>query len=203
MVNCRILVFGDRGVGKSAITIQFVQGYFIPDYDPTIEDFYYRSLQVDDHAVPLAIFDTAGADDFLPVRTSYIRHSEGFMMIYAIDDRMSFDHLEQFHRDIVMVSGTTHVPLVICGNKCDLEEKRVVSRAEGEQLAARWEGMYWETSALANINIEEAFRDVVKQVRTREIGQVCETYGGAWTCDDLSGTEATSGSDCAITRNAV
>jgi small GTP-binding protein len=203
MANRKILVFGEEGVGKSAIVIQFVQGCFVPDFDPTVEDFYYRSLQLDHHAVPLAILDTAGADGYPPMLLSYLRHSEGFMMVYAIDDRPSFDLLEEFHRKLVHTRGPTPVPLVICGNKCDLEESRVVSRAEGEQLATRWGGTYWETSALANINIQAAFLDVVKQVRTREIAQVCETYGGAWTCDARSVVQASSASDGAISRKTA
>jgi small GTP-binding protein len=165
MGDCKIVVFGAGAVGKSALTIQFVQGYFITDYDPTIEDSYKRVLQVDNDNVQLDILDTAGQDDFAPMRTSYMRQGKGFIIVYAIDDRASFEEVEVFHRDLVRTKGTNSVPTVICGNKCDLEEKRVVSKTEGEELATKLSATFFETSALANINIENAFKDVVKQVR--------------------------------------
>jgi small GTP-binding protein len=165
MGDCKIVVFGAGAVGKSALTIQFVQGYFITDYDPTIEDSYKRVLAVDNENVQLDILDTAGQDDFAPMRTSYMRQGKGFIIVYAIDDRASFEEVEVFHRDLTRTKGTSNVPVVICGNKCDLEDKRVVSKAEGEELAAKLTSTFFETSALANINIENAFKALVKETR--------------------------------------
>jgi small GTP-binding protein len=165
MTDCKIVVFGAGAVGKSALTIQFVQGYFITDYDPTIEDSYKRVLAVDGENIQLDILDTAGQDDFAPMRTSYMRQGKGFIIVYAIDDRASFEEVEVFHRDLTRTKGTTNVPVVICGNKCDLEDKRVVSKQESEELAGKLSGIFFETSALANINIENAFKALVKEIK--------------------------------------
>jgi small GTP-binding protein len=170
MGDCKIVVFGAGAVGKSALTIQFVQGYFITDYDPTIEDSYKRVLAVDNENIQLDILDTAGQDDFAPMRTSYMRQGKGFIIVYAIDDRASFEEVEVFHRDLTRTKGTTNVPVVICGNKCDLEDKRVVSKAEGEELASKLAAQFYETSALANINIENAFKTLVKETRKQSGG---------------------------------
>jgi small GTP-binding protein len=169
MGDCKIVVFGAGAVGKSALTIQFVQGYFITDYDPTIEDSYKRVLAVDSENVQLDILDTAGQDDFAPMWTSDMREGKGFIIVYAIDDRASFEEVEVFHRDLTRTKGTSNVPVVICGNKCDLEEKRVVSKAEGEELTSKLSAIFFETSALANINVENAFTALVKE--TRKQGQ--------------------------------
>ena len=75
---------------------------------------------------------------------------------------------EVFHKDITRTKGTTNVPVVICGNKCDLEEKRVVSKTEGEELAQRLNAKFYETSAMANINIEESFATLVKDMKKQE-----------------------------------
>lgn len=169
MGDCKIVVFGAGAVGKSALTIQFVQGYFITDYDPTIEDAYKRVLNVDGDNVQLDILDTAGQDDFAPMRTSYMRQGKGFIIVYAIDDRASFEEVEVFHRDLTRVKGANNVPVVICGNKCDLEDKRVVTKAEGEELANKLNATFFETSALANINIENAFSALVKKIRENNV----------------------------------
>ncbi|OHS93325.1 Ras-like protein rasD [Tritrichomonas foetus] len=168
MGDCKIVVFGAGAVGKSALTIQFVQGYFITDYDPTIEDAYKRVLNVDGDNVQLDILDTAGQDDFAPMRTSYMRQGKGFIIVYAIDDRASFEEVEVFHRDLTRVKGSSNVPVVICGNKCDLEDKRVVSKAEGEELATKLNATFFETSALANIHIEDSFSALVKEIRKQQ-----------------------------------
>lgn len=165
MTDCKVVVFGAGAVGKSALTIQFVQGYFITDYDPTIEDSYKRVLLVDNENVQLDILDTAGQDDFAPMRTSYMRQGKGFIIVYAIDDRASFEEAEVFHHDLVRTKATDDVPVVLCGNKCDLEDKRVVSKTEGEELAAKLKADFYETSALANVNIENAFTTLVKKIR--------------------------------------
>ncbi|KAH0795074.1 small GTP-binding protein [Histomonas meleagridis] len=165
MTDCKVVVFGAGAVGKSALTIQFVQGYFITDYDPTIEDSYKRVLLVDNENVQLDILDTAGQDDFAPMRTSYMRQGKGFIIVYAIDDRASFEEAEAFYRDLSRTKGTSNVPVVLCGNKCDLEDKRVVSKTEGEELAQKLGATFYETSALANINIENAFTALVRKIR--------------------------------------
>jgi small GTP-binding protein len=181
MGDCKIVVFGAGAVGKSALTIQFVQGYFITDYDPTIEDSYKRVLAVDNENVQLDILDTAGQDDFAPMRTSYMRQGKGFIIVYAIDDRASFEEVEVFHRDLTRTKGTSNVPVVICGNKCDLEEKRVVSKAEGEELASKLSAIFFETSALANINIENAFKALVKETKKQGAPSASSASGGGDT----------------------
>jgi GTPase SAR1 family protein len=94
-----------------------------------------------------------------------MRKGDGFIIVYAIDDRASFEAVEMFHRDIIETKGTPHVPVVICGNKCDLETKRVVSKAEGEELAGKLSAIFFETSALKKINIKTAFRALVQEIR--------------------------------------
>jgi small GTP-binding protein len=194
MGDCKIVVFGAGAVGKSALTIQFVQGYFITDYDPTIEDSYKRVLAVDNENIQLDILDTAGQDDFAPMRTSYMRQGKGFIIVYAIDDRASFEEVEVFHRDLTRTKGTSNVPVVICGNKCDLEEKRVVSKAEGEELASKLAAQFYETSALANINIENAFRALVKETRKQSGGGSSAPAAGG----DGGGKKAKKKGGCAL-----
>ncbi|KAH0788787.1 small GTP-binding protein [Histomonas meleagridis] len=164
MIDCKVVVFGAGGVGKSALTVQFVQGYFISDYDPTIEDSYKRVLAVDNEKVQLDILDTAGQDDFAPMRVSYMRQGKAFVIVYSIDDRSSFEAVQEIYNEIVRTKGTKNIPIVICGNKSDLVDKRVVSKVEGQELAHDLGAIFYETSAFLNENITEAFTALVKNV---------------------------------------
>ena len=161
----KIVVLGTDGVGKTSIIIQFVEGRFISEYDPTLEDLYHRPFNVDGETVQLEIIDTAGQDDFAAMRTSYMRNGHGFILIYSINDRYSFEEINSIYKDLVNVKSTSNIPCVICGNKCDLEDrKREISKAEGEKLAAKLKCQFFETSALSNCNIQEMFTKLVRNI---------------------------------------
>ena len=191
MTEYKIVVFGAGAVGKSALTIQFVQGQFITDYDPTIEDSYKRPLSVDGENVQLDITDTAGQDDFAAMRTSYMRQGKGFILVYAIDDRASFEEIESFHRELIRTKCTPTVPCVICGNKCDLDDRRIVSKAEGEELAAKLKCKFYETSALTNFQITETFITLVRDI-------IAETKPKPAAQETAPAQEKTSGGCCNI-----
>lgn len=163
----KVVVFGAGAVGKSCLVIQFVQGYFVTDYDPTIEDTYKRQLTVNGESVTLDILDTAGQDDFAPMRTTYMRQGKGFLIVYAIDDRASFEEVDNFYNELKRTKNSEKIPIVLCGNKCDLEDRRVIAKAEGEELARKIcsEKCFFETSALSNTNIEESFKAVIEAMR--------------------------------------
>ena len=157
-------VFGLGAVGKTAITIQFLQGVFMAEVDPTIERYYEFDREIDTGKVKLDIIDTAGKGEY-SMRDEYVREGKGFVLVYAIDDRVSFEQVEVFHRDLVRDKGSTNFSVVICGNKCDLEDRRIVSKAEGEELAERLKAKFFETSALTGLHIEDAFVTLVREIR--------------------------------------
>uniref|UniRef100_A0A914VW02 Uncharacterized protein n=1 Tax=Plectus sambesii TaxID=2011161 RepID=A0A914VW02_9BILA len=83
----RLVVVGGGGVGKSALTIQFIQQYFVTDYDPTIEDSYTKQCFIDEDICKLEVLDTAGQEEFSTMREQYLRTGEGFLLVYAVTDR--------------------------------------------------------------------------------------------------------------------
>jgi small GTP-binding protein len=168
MCEYKIVVFGSGAVGKSAVTVQFVRGYFITDYDPTVEDSYRRLVSVGKETVKLDILDSAGQEDFLQMRTSDLRQAKGFMIIYAVNDRSSFEQVEDFFRYLTRIIGTLNLPVIICGNKCDLEDQRTVSKEEGQELARRLSATFIETSARNNTNVDEALMTLVAKMREME-----------------------------------
>merc|ERR1711975_70811 len=165
MTEYKLVIVGGGGVGKSALTIQLIQNHFIDEYDPTIEDSYRKQVTIDDETCLLDILDTAGQEEYSAMRDQYMRTGQGFLLVYAITSRASFDEITSFREQILRVRDEDKVPMVLVGNKCDLQEERQVTSAEGQDLSKSFGCPIYETSAKARINVEEAFYELVREIR--------------------------------------
>lgn len=163
----KLVVVGGGGVGKSALTIQLIQSHFIDEYDPTIEDSYRKPCVVDGQEVMLDILDTAGQEEYSAMREQYMRTGEGFLLVYAINLRNSLDELQLFYEQIQRVKELELVPVLVVGNKCDLEGERQVSYEEGLEFAKTVGAPFLETSAKQRINVEEAFYGLVRNINDK------------------------------------
>jgi len=167
MREYKIVVLGSGGVGKSALTVQFVQGIFVEKYDPTIEDSYRKQVEVDGQQCMLEILDTAGTEQFTAMRDLYMKNGQGFVLAYSITAQSTFNDLQDLREQILRVKDTDDVPMVLVGNKCDLEEERVVGKEVGSGLAASFNCTFMETSAKTRTNVNEIFNDLVRQINTK------------------------------------
>lgn len=161
----KLVVVGGGGVGKSALTIQFIQGHFVDEYDPTIEDSYRKQCFIDDEVALLDVLDTAGQEEYGAMREQYMRTGEGFLLVYSITSRPSFDEISVFHQQILRVKDKDYFPVVVIANKIDLDNERQVHREEGQQLARSFGSTQMETSAKARINVDESFHELVRAIR--------------------------------------
>jgi len=161
----KVVVLGSGGVGKSAITVQFVQGIFVEKYDPTIEDSYRKIVEVDGGQYMLEILDTAGTDQFTAMRDMYVKNGHGFVLAYSIIAQSTFNDIPDLHQLIVRVKDTEKVPMVLVGNKCDLTDQRVITTEQGEALAKKFGCKFIEASAMTKINVDQIFHDLVRQIR--------------------------------------
>ncbi|KAJ3053432.1 Ras- protein Rap-1A [Rhizophlyctis rosea] len=165
MREYKLVVLGSGGVGKSALTVQFVQSIFVEKYDPTIEDSYRKQVEVDGQQCMLEILDTAGTEQFTAMRDLYMKNGQGFILVYSITSQATFNDLMELREQILRVKDTDKVPMVLVGNKCDLEDDRVVTREQGNGLASQWGGCtFLETSARKKVNVDEVFFDLVRQI---------------------------------------
>lgn len=164
MATIRIVVLGAGGVGKSALTVQFVQGIFVDKYDPTIEDSYQKQVEVDDDVYRLEILDTAGTEQFTSMRDLYMRNGQGFVLVYSIVADSTFDEIPTLHDQILRVKDVETVPLVLVGNKCDLVDQRIVTTKMGEDLSKKFGCLFLESSARTRENVGEIFYSLVRQI---------------------------------------
>jgi len=169
----KLVVIGSGGVGKSSLTLQFVHNCFPDEYDPTIEDNFRKQSVVDDICQMLDILDTAGQEEFACMRDQWIRGGEGFMVVYSVDDRQSFEDVCDHREFIMKVKDSTRGPIVLVANKCDLPlDERKVAPQEGKDLAASL-GIhcFFETSAKNRMNVDECFHELVREVRKYAKGE--------------------------------
>ncbi|KAI3660620.1 hypothetical protein MP638_004612 [Amoeboaphelidium occidentale] len=161
----KLVVVGGGGVGKSALTIQFIQSHFVDEYDPTIEDSYRKQCVIDDEVALLDVLDTAGQEEYSAMREQYMRTGEGFLCVYSITSKNSFEEISTFHQQILRVKDKDFFPIIIVANKCDLESERQVSTQEGRDLAKQFQCKFIESSAKQKINVDEAFYSLVREIR--------------------------------------
>lgn len=166
----RIVVLGDGGVGKTALTIQLCLNHFVETYDPTIEDSYRKQVVIDDEPCVLEVLDTAGQEEYTALRDQWIRDGEGFVLVYSITTRSTFERVNRFRDQIARVKDTEDIPLVLVGNKCDMVNERQVKTQEGETMAKTLNCDFTEASAKTCVNVERAFYSVVRQIREAKQG---------------------------------
>jgi len=161
----KIVVVGGGGVGKSAITIQFIQSYFVTDYGPTIEDSYTKQCVIDDDVARLDILDTAGQEEFSAMREQYMRSGEGFLLVFSLTERQSFEEVYKFHKQVLRVKDRDEFPMLIVGNKADMDRQRQVSTADCEDMAKQLKTPFIECSAKNRMNVDQAFHELVRLIR--------------------------------------
>ncbi|XP_023027691.1 GTP-binding protein Rit1 [Leptinotarsa decemlineata] len=164
----KIVVLGDGGVGKSAVTLQFVSHSFLDYHDPTIEDSYQQQAVIDGEPALLDILDTAGQIEFTAMRDQYMRCGEGFLICYSVTDRHSFQEALEYKKLIQKVRATEDTPLVLVGNKFDLHLQRKVTTEEGKSLARQFGCPFYETSACLRTYVDDAFHTLVREIRRKE-----------------------------------
>jgi len=163
-IEYRIVVVGAGAVGKSALTIRFVNGNFVEKYDPTIEDSYRKQVEIDARACVLDITDTAGQEEYCTLRDTYLKGGDGFILGYSVTSVKSFDQAVQLRGIIIRIHEDEGVPIMFVGNKCDLEAERAVTIEEGRLMAEKWGTGFAETSAKTGKNVDETFHQLVRLI---------------------------------------
>jgi len=163
----KLLLIGDSGVGKTCVLFRFSEDAFNATFISTIGiDFKIRTIELDGKKIKLQIWDTAGQERFRTITTAYYRGAMGIMLVYDITNEKSFDNIKNWIRNIEE-HASADVEKMILGNKCDMNDRRQVSKERGEELAIEYGIKFMETSAKASINVEDAFFTLARDIKCK------------------------------------
>ncbi|KAF9369047.1 hypothetical protein CPB97_003963 [Podila verticillata] len=166
----KVIMVGSGGVGKSALTLQYMYGDFVEEYDPTKADSYRKKIMLDGHECQIDILDTAGQEEYAAIRDNYYRSGEGFLCVFSICEYESFTHTQEFKDQISRVLDDDKIPFILVGNKADLGQLRKVNHEEAAAKAAEWNCLYIETSAKTRQNVEDVYSILMRKIEERKEG---------------------------------
>ncbi|KAF8213439.1 ras protein [Mycena galopus ATCC 62051] len=159
-----VAVLGDGGVGKTALAVQVSTARPLHTYDPTIEDAYRKQFVVDSRMCFVEVIDTAGQEEYATLRDQWVREGQGFILVYSIASRSTFDRLEVFRQSVRRAKRGDPI-IMLVGNKADKAFEREVSKEEGAALARQFGCEFIETSAKTSQNVERVFTSLVRALR--------------------------------------
>ncbi|XP_050526167.1 uncharacterized protein LOC126896959 [Daktulosphaira vitifoliae] len=156
----KLVFMGSQGVGKSSIITRYIKGDYKMDSEATIgASFMYAKVMIRDYQITLKVWDTAGQERFRSLVPMYYRNADAVAIIFDVSDRESYEQVKYWINEVRKNTDTPVVYYVV-GNKTDLAESRKVTYEEAKEFSNYVNAYYWETSAQANIGIQDLFTNV-------------------------------------------
>ena len=167
-LEVKIITLGDSHVGKSSLIFKFIEDKFSSSYMSTVGfDLKFKTIKINNEEIKVMIFDTAGQERFRSLASNYIKKANGILLVYDISDKNTFLNIENWMTNIKEESSDT-IPIILIGNKCDLDEQRKIQKEEGEQFANNNNLKFFETSCKDGDNVENCFIELTKQIIERK-----------------------------------
>ena len=160
-----LFFLGNSSVGKTSFIIKYVNNSFELNHVPTIGiDMTVKTFQLETgEEIQLKFYDTAGQEQYRAISFTLIKSADGIFLVYDITQRKTFDDINRWIESIKEIKDE-HFPIVLLGNKCDLEEKRNIDKEEGEKLAKDNGFPFIETSCKDGTNIKESVKILVSKI---------------------------------------
>ena len=163
-IEIKIITLGDSQVGKSSLIFRYIENKFSNNYITTM-GFDIKNKQItlrDGTEAKLMIFDTAGQERFRSLAQNYIKKANCALLIYDISQRDTFENIEKWLGNIKDVGE--EMPIILIGNKSDLNDKRLVPFEEGKKKAEEYGYPFFETSCKTGEHVSECFIELAELV---------------------------------------
>ena len=162
-----LITLGDSAVGKTSLIGRYIDNYFSNNYIGTFGlDSQFKKKKINDEEINVKITDTAGQERYQSIAANYIKKANGILLVYDITSKDSFENVNKWAGEIKDKSEDSK-PIILIGNKLDLEDKRVITKEQGQEFAKKYcDGgiNFYETSCKTGENVNEAIDDLVNQV---------------------------------------
>ena len=160
-----IMTLGNSTVGKTSYILRYTEKTFEEVYLTTLGiDFKTKIIKLpNNQKYRIDFYDTAGQERYKSISLNAIKNTQGVILMYDITNKKSFDAITKWMKDIIEAKGK-EFPIVLLGNKCDMEENRQVTKEEGEKLAQQYNLSFFETSNKTGKNIEEAGLELINKI---------------------------------------
>ena len=135
------------------------------DDDLTTGVPYRKQCVIDDEVAVLDVLDTTGQEEYSAMREQYLRTGKGFLLLYSITSRWSFDEIKTFTSQILKIKDKDYFPMIIVGSKCKQVLERQVSFKEGQDLANSIGCPFLEADSSDGPSVERVFYDLVREIR--------------------------------------
>ena len=153
----KIVILGDTCVGKSCILMRFVKNSMLHNHLSTIGiDSSTKTINTERGKAILQIWDTAGQDKFRSISQSYIRNGDAIILVYDITSDDTFQHVTTW-MDAIHNMAKQDVPIILVGNKTDMENERRITTEEGQKLAEKYKLLFKEVSAMTGDGVADVF----------------------------------------------
>ena len=163
--TCQFLLLGDTEVGKTCLINRYTNGVFREEYISTVGiDFYTKQEEINNKTVQVKIWDTVGQERFRALTTSFLRNAEGVVIVFDVTSQESFDNVKGWINSVKSNIGENVIPIIIVGNKIDMENMREISKEDGNKIVSENGFKYFETSAKTGKGVDEAFKELVNQI---------------------------------------
>ena len=179
-----IVVLGKGTVGKTSLIFRYIKNECPKDHDPTVEDSYTVLMQTKNGQTnEFKILDTAGEEDYQNMLDQWIISANGFLLMFAINDEETFEALKEKLKRI-QKNDADKLPIILVGNKCDLQAERKVTKEQAEEFAKTINAKYFETSALTdfNGNVKVVFQECADKIVIGTNEKIVGGNGGCCFC---------------------
>ncbi len=164
----KICLLGDGSVGKTSLVYRYIENRFSRDFKSTLGVNLLKKrvnleAEFDGKVASLQIWDLGGQSAYRKLRKLYLEGSQGALIVFDVTAQSSFDSLDEWIKSLIEIRGDS-VPMIIIGNKIDLEGQRVISQAQAVEFSKKFNSKYIETSAATGEKVEDAFKDLIMQI---------------------------------------
>ncbi|CAH3125553.1 unnamed protein product [Porites lobata] len=167
----KLVLVGKLGVGKSAMIVRFLTKRFIGEYDQNIGLMYHYHKRLENQQVRVEILESGGKD-FIESSDVHTLWGDLFLLVYAINDRSSFEELIPLRQHLEKVRAADKPLVVLIGNKKDTENDREVSKQEGLQFSKENNCSFYEISTKASYEeVENVFSEAIRDIARHKLTQ--------------------------------